>query len=139
MAEGYGGGGVARMYAWIFGIAYLAVAVVELLTKSDGLNLGDTAILSFGTLHNIIHFAVAVVVLGSAFAGEAAAKMVARVVGVVFLVITIWNIAAPDSYADFVGIEGDLPVAYTIVHAVTAIAALYAGFAGTRAYGKAAD
>ena len=137
MAEGYGGGGVARMYAWIFGIAYLAVAVLELVTKSDGLSLGDTAILSYGGLHNIIHFAVGVVVIGSAFAGEGAAKTVARIVGVVFLAITIWNIVAADSYADFVGIDGELPVAYTIVHGVTAVAALYAGFAGRGSSGKA--
>jgi hypothetical protein len=126
------------MYAWIFGIAYLAVAVLELVSKSEGLSIGDAEILSFGTLHNIIHFAVGVVVLGSAWAGEGAARAVAKVVGVVFLAITVWNIVAGDSYADFVGIEGgELPVAYTIVHAVTAIAALYAGFSGRRVYGEA--
>jgi hypothetical protein len=127
------------MYAWIFGIAYLAVALVELITKDDGLLLGDTVILAYGALHFIIHLAVGLVVLGSAFAGAGAAKTVARIVGVVFLAVTIWNIVAGDSYAEFVGLgEGaELPVAYTIVHAITAIAALYAGFAGGRGYGKA--
>src|SRR5688500_5947399 len=85
MAEGYEGGGVARMYAWIFGIAYLAVAVLELVTKNEGLELGGTAILAYGGVQNIIHFAVGIVVLGSAFAGEGAARAVARIVGVVFL------------------------------------------------------
>jgi hypothetical protein len=121
---------VAKAYAWIFGIAYLAVAVLELVTKDKGLDLGGTAILSYGALHNIIHFAVGIVVLGSAFSGEAGAKVVARIVGVVFLAITVWNIVAAQSYADFVGIDGELPIAYTIVHAITAVAALYAGFAG---------
>lgn len=131
MAEGtYGSRGVAKMYAMVFGIAYLAVALVELLTKSGGFNLGGTAILSYGGLHNVIHFAVGIVVLGSAFGSEATAKSVAKVVGVVFLAVTVWNVVSPANYADFVGIGVALPVAYTIVHAITAAAALYAGFAG---------
>jgi hypothetical protein len=138
MAEGaYGKMGVARMYALIFGIAYLAVGLLELFYGNDNpLALGDTVLIQGGTIHIVIHLAVGVLVLGSFFAGESAAKSVARVVGVVFLAVTIWNIVAGDSYAEFVGLEGTdgTPIVYTIVHAVTAVGALFAGFSGGRGY-----
>lgn len=137
-AYGYGKMGIARMYALIFGIAYLAVGLLELFYgNADPLTIGDTVVLQGGTIHIVIHLAVGVLVLGSFFAGESAARSVARVVGVVFLAVTIWNLVAADSYADFVGIEGDLPVVYTIVHAVTALGALFAGFSGGRGYRSA--
>jgi hypothetical protein len=93
-----------------------------------------------GTIHIVIHLAVGVLVLGSFFAGESAAKSVARVVGVVFLAVTIWNIVAGDSYAEFVGLEGTdgTPIVYTIVHAVTAVGALFAGFSRGRGYSASA-
>lgn len=143
MAEGayYGRMGIARFYALVFGIAYLGVAILELFYPvGDPLVIGDTVILARGTLHNIIHFAVGILVLGSFFAGESAAKTVARIVGVVFLVITILNIVASNFYAELVGLgEGaGTPVAYTIVHAITAIGALLAGFSSSRGYRAAA-
>jgi hypothetical protein len=141
MAEGaYGKMGVARMYALIFGIAYLAVGLLELFYGNDNpLAIGDTVLIQGGTIHIVIHLAVGVLVLGSFFAGESAAKSVARVVGVVFLAVTIWNIVAGDSYADFVSLEGTdgTPIVYTIVHAVTAVGALFAGFSGGRGYRSA--
>ena len=141
MAEGaYGGSrGIARTYALVFGIAYLGVAIAELIVGKDGLVLGDSTVLLYNaTLHNIIHFATGLVVLGSAFSSEATAKMVARVVGVMFLLVTVLNIVASNFYAELVGFpEGaTTPIAYTIVHAITAAAALYAGFAGSRGYGS---
>ena len=137
-AYGYGKMGIARMYALIFGIAYLAVGLLELVYGNDNaLKLGDTVILQGGTIHIVIHLAIGVLVLGSFFAGESAAKSVARVVGVIFLAVTIWNIVAGDSYAEFVGIEGELPIVYTIVHAITAAGALFAGFSGGRGYKSA--
>jgi hypothetical protein len=142
MAEGaYGKMGVARMYALIFGIAYLAVGLLELFYGNDNpLALGDTVLIQGGTIHIVIHLAVGVLVLGSFFAGESAAKSVARVVGVVFLAVTIWNIVAGDSYAEFVGLEGTdgTPIVYTIVHAVTAVGALFAGFSRGRGYSASA-
>jgi hypothetical protein len=129
--RGYGRMGIARAYALIFGLAYLAVAILELFfPASDPLEIGGVTVLARGTLHIIIHFAVAILALGSYFAGEGAARMVARVIGIVFVVVTILNIVASNFYAELVGLgEGaGTPVVYTIVHAVTAVAALYAGF-----------
>jgi len=142
MAEGaYGKMGVARMYALIFGIAYLAVGLLELFYGTDDpLALGDTVVIAGATLHIVIHLAVGVLVLGSFFAGDSAAKSVARVVGVVFLIVFALNVFASNFYAELVGFpEGsDTPIVYTIVHAVTAAGALFAGFSRGRGYSASA-
>ncbi|MGH2663776.1 MAG: DUF4383 domain-containing protein [Actinomycetota bacterium] len=135
MAEGayYGKMGFARFYALVFGIAYIGVAVLELFFPlDDRLLIGDTVILARTTLQNIVHFAVGIVVLGSFFAGEAAARTVARIIGVVFVVLTIYGFVAPDSLGDLLGYPGDIPAVYNWIHAATAVLALFAGFAGSR-------
>lgn len=134
MAEGayYGRMGFARFYALVFGIAYMGVALLELILTD--LTIGDTVILQRTTLQNIVHFAVGIVVLGSFFAGEVAARNVARIIGVVFVALTVYGFVAPDSLGDLLGYDGDIPMSYNIVHLVTALLALFAGFAGRRGY-----
>ncbi len=134
MAEGayYGKMGFARFYALVFGIAYIGVALLELITGDEGLVIGNTVILARTTLQNIVHWAVGVVVLGSFFAGEAAARTVARVVGIVFVALTIYGFVAPESLGDLLGYSGEIPMSYNIVHLATAVLALFAGFAGGR-------
>ncbi|HWB70888.1 MAG TPA: hypothetical protein VG452_01620 [Egibacteraceae bacterium] len=137
MAEGaYGKYSIAQTYALVFGIAYLGVALLELFfPASDPLQVGDTVLLARGTLHNVIHWTVGIAVLGSFAAGPTAARAVARAVGVVFVAVTLLNVFASNFYAELVGLgEGaGTPLVYTLVHAVTAAAALYGGFA-TRSY-----
>ena len=136
MAAGpYGKMGFARTYALIFGIAYIGVALLELILGD--LTAGDVVILDRTTLQNVVHWAVGVVVLGSFFAGEAAARTVARIVGIVFVALTIWGFVSPSSLGDFLGYPGDIPVIYNIIHLVTALLALFAGFAGRRTYRSA--
>ena len=140
MAEGayYGKMGFARFYALVFGIAYIGVAVLELFfSETDPLTIGDTVILARTTLQNIVHFAVGIVVLGSFFAGESAARTVARIIGVVFVALTIYGFVAPESLGDILGFSetvypDGIPVVYNFIHAATAVLALFAGFAGSR-------
>ncbi len=142
MAEGaYGQMGIARAYALIFGIAYLAVAILELFFMTDNpLVIGDATILAGGTVHIIIHSAVGALVLWSYFAGETAARMVARIVGITFVVVSLLNLFAGEFYWDLVaggtlqGQDSGTPVVYTIVHIATALGALYAGFATRPGY-----
>jgi hypothetical protein len=129
----YGRMGFARFYALVFGIAYIGVAILELFYPADDpLRIGDTIVLQRTTLQNIVHFAVGIVVLGSFFAGEAAARTVARIIGVVFVVLTVWGFVSPSSLGEFLGYDGDLPLVYNLIHLVTAILALFAGFVGGR-------
>ncbi len=135
---GYGGFGIARTYALVFGIAYIGVSLLEVLLGRDGLRIGGTQILELTAVQNAVHWAVGIVVLGSFFAGEVAARTVARVIGIVFVIVTIWGFVARDSLGDLFGFDGPLPWSYNIVHLVTAAVALFAGFAAERAYGRAA-
>lgn len=133
-SSAYGKTGIARTYALIFGIAYIAVAVLEDVLGGKGLRIGDTLILRVTAVQNLIHWLVGVAVLGSFFAGEVAAKMVARVVGIVFVVVTLLGIFARTFTGKLLGFHGPLPWSYNIVHLVTAIFALIAGFAVARLY-----
>src|ERR671924_511968 len=81
--------GIVQMYALVFGIAYLAVALLEVALGSNGLKIGGTTILQITPIQNLIHWAVGIAVLGSFFVGENAAKLVARIVGGVFVVVTL--------------------------------------------------
>jgi hypothetical protein len=128
--KAYGKLGIARLYALVFGIAYVGVAILELFyPQSDPLSIGDTLILQRTVLQNVFHFAVGIVVLGSFFAGEGAARTVARIVGIVFVALALWGFIAPSSIGGFLGYPGDIPVAYNVIHAATAVVALFAGFA----------
>jgi hypothetical protein len=132
--KGYGKLGIARFYALVFGIAYVGVAILELFySETDPLTIGDTVILQRTVLQNVVHFAVGIAVLGSFFAGEAPARTVARIIGVVFVGLTLWGFIAPGSLGGFLGYHGDIPVVYNLIHAATAVLALFAGFAGRRA------
>lgn len=140
MAErGYGGTwGVARTYALVFGLAYVAVALIEVITGKDNPVLigDDTVVLAYATAHNLIHWALGVVLLGSFFAGADAARTVAKIVGLVLLAVTVLGLVAGDFTMELIGYgenTGGVPVIYTLVHGLTAVAALYAGFSGAGA------
>jgi hypothetical protein len=126
---------VARVYALVFAIAYLAVALLEVILGSDGLVIGEGAstngvILLVEPVHNGIHWLTGLVLLGSSFAREAGARAVARVVGVVFLALTVAGLIAGEFTTRLLGYEGAVavPISYTVVHGVTAAGGLYAGF-----------
>ncbi|HEV3473916.1 MAG TPA: DUF4383 domain-containing protein [Actinomycetota bacterium] len=135
----YGKLGTARFYALVFGTAYLLIALVELFYgQADPLQVGDAVILQRAMPHTLIHFAVGIAVFGSFIAGESASRTAARVVGGVFLALTVWGFVAPGGLGGFLGYEGDISMAYNVLHAVTAAAALYAGFVGQRSGAAAA-
>jgi Domain of unknown function (DUF4383) len=128
--------GIVQLYALVFGIAYLGVAVIEVALGSNGLKIGDTTILQVQLVQNAIHWVVGLAVLGSFFAGESTAKLVARAVGIVFVLVSILGIFVEPLTGQLLGFSGALPLSYNIVHVLTAAAALFAGFAAQRAYGQ---
>jgi hypothetical protein len=125
--------GFAGLYALLFGTTYLAVALLEVILGDDGLTIGDGSsvndiILLNSGPHNAVHWIVGALLVGSALAG--AAKPVVRLVGAIFVVVTIVGLVLPSTTMDLLGYgEGlSVPIAYTLVHALTALTALYAGF-----------
>ena len=126
--------GTAGLFALVFGVAYVSVAALELILGDDGLHVGDASnineiILLKSTPHNLIHWVVGIALLGALFLGFA--KIAARVVGSVFALVTVLGLIAPsftmDTLLDY-GPGLSVPIAYTLVHALTAAAGLYAGF-----------
>ena len=136
VASGSSRYGIVQVYALVFGIAYLAVAVLEVALGSNGLKIGGTTILQIQLVQNLIHWVVGLAVLGSFFAGENTAKLVARAVGVVFVVVALLGLFVEPLTGQLLGFSGALPMSYNVVHVLTAAAALFAGFAAQRAYGQ---
>src|SRR5579871_3934467 len=116
--------GIVQSYALVFGIAYIAVALLEDILGGNGLKIGGTTILMVTVVQNAIHWIVGLAVLGSFFAGEATAKLVARVVGVVFVLVTLLGFFVEPLTGKLLGFSGSLPMTYNIVHLLTAAAAL---------------
>ena len=129
--------GIVQIYALVFGIAYLGVAILEVALGNAGLMIGGMVILQVQLVQNLIHWVVGLAVLGSFFAGENLAKIVARAVGVVFVVVTLLGLFVEPLTGQLLGFPGALPASYNVVHLLTAAAALFAGFAAQRAYGQA--
>lgn len=125
---------IVRVYALVFGLAYVAVAALEDILGSKGLVISGQQILKVTLVQNAVHWAVGLAVIGSFFAGDAIAKLVARAVGVVFVLVTALGVFAEPFTGKLLGFHGGLPVTYNIVHAATAAAALFAGFAATAVY-----
>ena len=136
VASGASRYGIVQIYALVFGIAYLAVAILEVALGSAGLKIGDTIILQVQLVQNVIHWVVGLAVLGSFFAGENVAKLVARAVGVVFVLVALLGLFVEPLTGQLLGFPGALPASYNVVHVLTAAAALFAGFAAQRAYGQ---
>ncbi len=126
--------GTAAMFALVFGVAYVATALLEVILGDDGWTVGDVSsvneiILLKSTPHNLIHWVVGIGLLGALFLGMA--KVAARAVGGVFALVTVLGLIAPsftmDDLLDY-GPGLSVPISYTLIHAVTALAGLYAGF-----------
>jgi uncharacterized membrane protein len=116
--------GIARTFALILGLGYLALALAEAIAQDAW-----QPVLEYRALQNGVHWAVGAVLLVSCFAGEETAKLVLRVAGVVFLALTVWGVVARASLGTLLGFDHPLPWAAEIVYALTAVAALSAGFA----------
>jgi hypothetical protein len=129
--------GIVQIYALVFGIAYLGVAILEVALGNAGLMIGGMVILQVQLVQNLVHWVVGLAVLGSFFAGENSAKIVARAVGAVFVVVTLLGLFVEPLTGQLLGFPGALPASYNVVHLLTAAAALFAGFAAQRAYGQA--
>lgn len=127
---------IARTYALAFGIAYVGVALTEVILGSGGLSVGGQTILMMTPLQNAIHWLVGIAVLGSFFVGESVARNVARAVGIVFVAVTLLGFVARDLTGSLLGFGGPIPWSYNVVHLATAIFALVAGFATQKIYRK---
>lgn len=114
-----------RAVALTLGVAYAVLTALELLIGQW--RLGEVEILQRTTKVNLLHWAAALALLGSFFAGSGASRIVTRVLGLAFLGIAAWGFLAPDALGSFLGFPDEIPALYNVYHALTAVAALAAG------------
>lgn len=122
---------------WVFAGGLPAAAdkgnALNEIVVMKGLDLNQILLLK-GSLHNIIHFATGIVLLGAFLAGAGPAKIAAQVFGVVYVAVTALGLLAPGFTMDLIGydLKGvpdlSVPIAYTIDHGLIAVAGIYAGF-----------
>ena len=114
---------MAKTYALVFGIAYVLVALLELLFRTP-----FGGLLFFTPVHNGIHWVTGILGLVAYAKGGSTATMYAKLFGIVFLLVFVLGIAAPAFLSSVLG----YPVNwfYNVVHLVTGLLGLYAGFAG---------
>jgi hypothetical protein len=117
--------GVARIFALAFGGLYVAVALTELITQ-DTL----TPVLEYSAPLNAIHWAIGVLLLIAAVAGERISRVAARVLGVGLGVATVWLLLSRGSFEELLDYPQPhpLPGSYIVLYGVTAVVALVAGF-----------
>ena len=122
-AETGGRGGVARNFALILGVAYVALALTEAIAKQ-----ALEPVLPFTGALNAIHWTLGTILLLSFFGGETQARSVVRAVAVVFLSVTIFGVVARTAAGHALGFPETLPWSCDVLNAVTCAASVYAGF-----------
>jgi len=116
-----------RSVALALGVAYAVLTATELVFGEWF--LGGTPILDRTTKANLLHWLVALAMLGAFFAGGAPSRVMCRVAGSLFLVLTIWGLLSAVSLGGVLGYPDGIPVSYQALHALSAIGALIGGFA----------
>ena len=117
-----------------FGAAYLAIAILELVTD-DALD----PVLHFTGPMNALHWTIGVVLLLSLLGGAATATAIVRVVGVALLVLAIASLLAPDAMGDLFVFGEAMPLAYTLLHGISGAALLAVTLVGGRVASPAPD
>jgi hypothetical protein len=109
------------------GIAFALLTALELLLGD--LSAGDAELLHRTTKANILHWVVALTMLGAFFArSSSASRTILRFAGMTLLVISVWGILWPAAFGTSLGFGGEVPIAYNAYHAAAALIALSGGF-----------
>jgi hypothetical protein len=116
-----------RSVALALGVAYAVLTAAELLFGQW--SLGGTPILDRTTKANLLHWSVALAMLGAFFAGGAPSRVACRVAGAFFLILAVWGLLSAVSLGGVLGHPEGIPASYQALHALSAIAALVGGFA----------
>ena len=116
-----------RGIALALGIAFALLTALELVIGE--LSLGGMELLHRTTKVNILHWLVALTMLGAIFArSRAASRKVLRVGGIVLLVISAAGILWADAFGAALGFGTGVPLAYNAYHGTGALLALVGGF-----------
>jgi hypothetical protein len=124
---------LARAFALGLGFAFLAIAILELVT--DALD----PLLHFTGPMNALHWTVGAILLLSLLGGGVTTVAIVRIVGLALLALGIASLLAPDTMGDLFVFGEPMPVAYAVLHGISGAALLAATLVGGRVGGGAAD
>jgi peptidoglycan/LPS O-acetylase OafA/YrhL len=117
--------GIARVFTLAFGLVFVAVAIVEVVTQ-DTL----TPVLEYSVALNAIHWAIGVLLLIACLAGERVSAAVAGIAGVLLGAATVWLLLHRTAFEGLLDYqypaEHPLPGSYIVLYGVTALAGLAA-------------
>jgi hypothetical protein len=119
-----------RAVALGLGVIFALLTVAELLF--GGWQLGEVEVLRRTTLLNLLHWVVALALLGAFFAGAGPSRMAARVVGLALLALGIWGLVSSNTLGSFLGFPDEIPGLYNAYHGSAAVLALIGGFGSAR-------
>jgi hypothetical protein len=112
------------------GVAFALLTALELVIGQWA--VGEADILLRTTKSNLLHWAVALVLLGAFFSGLEASRIAVRVVGTILAGIGAWGLLSPSTLGDFLGYAGEIPSSYAVLHLLAGVGCLVAGFVGSR-------
>ena len=115
-----------RSVALVLGVALASVTAAELLVGEW--SPGGVTVLDRTTKGNLLHWVLALALLGSFFVGGSASRTACRIAGLLLAALTIWGLLSAVSLGGVLGYPGEVPVSYQVIHVVTALAALTSGF-----------
>ena len=117
----------ARMFALIFGIVYVLVALLEVVMFHDA--PVDTQFLFYNQMHNLVHWVAGILGLLAYFGGESLSRLYAQIFGIVFFLVAILGfIPGQPILADVLGYP--VTMLYNFVHLLTGVFGIWAGFFG---------
>ena len=118
----------ARTVALYLGVFYALLTVLEL--SFGGWTLGDATLLERTTKSNLLHWTLALVMLGGYFAGQPVARLICRITGPILVALVAWGLISAGSLGSALGYGDGVPVVYGLLGLLTAAATIVAGYAG---------
>ncbi|MGH2711129.1 MAG: hypothetical protein ACRDH9_08005 [Actinomycetota bacterium] len=116
----------ARTVALTLGVSFGALTVLELVFGDWA--IGSIRLLERSTKANLLHWALALVLLGSFFANQRAVSLACRIVGPILLVLGIWGLLSARSLGDVLGHTDGIPVTYSLLSLLTGVGATVTGY-----------
>jgi uncharacterized protein DUF4383 len=121
-----------KQFAIAFGLVYLIVTVLGFFVTGFSQATTQLIVFDLNLVHNIVHLLIGAFGVAAFFAGPAIARLYAQVLGIVLAVVAFAGLL-PQPLLGVVPVGG----ADIVLHAATAIIALYVGFKGASAEAEA--
>lgn len=111
-----------RRLTLVLGVAYAVLTAAELL--SGDWRIGGSILLQRTTKMNLLHWAVALGLLGGRVAGPDPGRRAALIVGSLLLLLGLWGLFASEGLGGAFGFGTGVPLSYSLIHTVTGAIAL---------------